>query len=115
VQKGSNPVRATRIAFAGLAAAAREELSFKLELAALVVVIPLGLYLGKTGVERALLVGSMLLVPMVELINSGIEASIDRISLERHPLAKRAKDVGAAAVFVSIVNACAVWALVLLG
>ncbi len=115
MEKRSNPIRATRIALAGLAAAAREELSFQLELAALGVAIPLGIYLGKTGVERALLVGSALLVPIVELVNSGIEAAIDRISLERHPLAKRAKDVAAAAVFISIVNACAVWALVLTG
>jgi diacylglycerol kinase (ATP) len=115
VQKGSNPVRATRIALAGLAAAAREELSFRIELAALALAIPLGLYLGRNGVERALLVASVLLVPLVELLNSALEATVDRISLERHPLAKRAKDVAAAAVLISIVNACAVWALVLLG
>ena len=115
MQKGSNPVRATRIALEGLADAVRNELAFRLELAGLALAVPLGIYLGKTGVERALLVGSALLVPLVELVNSAIEAAIDRISLERHPLAKRAKDLGAAAVFMSILSACAVWALVLLG
>jgi len=115
VQKGSNPLRATRIALEGLADAVRHELAFRLELAGLAVALPLALYLGRTGVERALLAGSALLVPLVELLNSAVEAAIDRISLERHPLAKRAKDLGAAAVFLSIVSACAVWALVLAG
>jgi diacylglycerol kinase (ATP) len=115
VQKGSNPFNATRVALAGLAAAIRHEFAFRLEIAGLAVALPLGFYLGKTGVERALLIGSVLLVPLVELLNSAVEAAVDRTSLEQHPLAKRAKDVAAAAVFVSILNACVVWALVLLG
>ncbi len=70
--------------------------------------------LGANGVQRALLIGSLVLVLIVELINSAIEATVDRISLERHELAKRAKDLGSAAVMLSIANAAVVWALVLL-
>ena len=77
--------------------------------------IPLALYLPVGGVGRALMIGSVLLVLMVELLNSAIEATVDRISLENHPLAKRAKDIGSAAVFCSLANVLAVWACVLLG
>ena len=104
-----------RYVLAGLAAAARHETAFRLELVGLAFLVPLGLYLGKSGVEKALLVGCLLLVPMVELVNSALEAAVDRISLERHPLIKRAKDMAAAAVFLSLVNAGAVWLLVLSG
>ena len=75
---------------------------------------PLALWLGDTGVERALLLGCLLLVLIVELINSAIEATVDRISFEHHRLAKRAKDIGAAAVMLALVNAGAVWLLLLL-
>jgi diacylglycerol kinase (ATP) len=75
---------------------------------------PLGLWLGQSGVERALLLGCLLLVLIVELINSAIEAAVDRISFEHHRLAKRAKDIGAAAVMLSLVNAGVVWLLLLL-
>ena len=75
---------------------------------------PLALWLGDTGVERALLLGCLFLVLIVELINSAIEAAVDRISLEHHRLAKRAKDIGAAAVMLSLVNAGAVWLLLIL-
>ena len=75
---------------------------------------PLALWVGDTGVERALLLGCLLLVLIVELINSAIEAAVDRISLEHHRLAKRAKDIGAAAVMLSLVNAGAVWLLLIL-
>ena len=80
-----------------------------------VVVIPLGLWLGHTGVERALLVAPMLLVLVVELLNSAIEATVDRIGLERHVLAGLAKDIGSAAVLMSFVLLAVVWLLVLLG
>ena len=79
------------------------------------VLIPLAVLSPASGAGRALMVASVVLVLIVELINSGIESAIDRISPERHPLAKRAKDLGSAAVFLSLVNACAVWLLVLLG
>jgi diacylglycerol kinase (ATP) len=105
---------ATRYSLAGLAAAAREEQAFRLELAAAAVLVPAGLLLGASGLERALLVGSVLLVLVVELLNSALEAAVDRVSLEEHSLAKRAKDMGSAAVMLSLLNVCIVWLLVLL-
>ena len=77
------------------------------------VAIPAGLWLGKSGIERALLIGSVVLALVVELVNAAIEAAVDRVSLENHALAKRAKDIGSAAVMVSLANAALVWALVL--
>ena len=74
---------------------------------------PLALWLGDTGVERALLVASLMLVLIVELANSAVEATVDRISLEHHRLAKRAKDIGSAAVMLALVNAALTWLLVL--
>jgi len=107
-------VDALRISFAGLAAALSEG-AFRLELLAAAIAVPVGLYFGRTAGERALLVASVLLVLIVELVNSAIEATVDRISTERHPLAKRAKDIGSAAVMLSLLNAGAVWLLVLSG
>jgi len=106
---------ATRVSLEGFAAAARHEDAFRQELVALAVLAPLGWWLGANGIERALLVGSLLIVLMVELVNSAIEATVDRISLERHELAKRAKDLGSAAVMLSLAHAALVWLLVLLG
>ena len=107
--------RAFRASWLGLAGAFREEAAFRQELAVAAVVIPLGLWLGHTGVERALLVAPMILVLVVELVNSAIEATVDRIGLERHILAGLAKDIGSAAVFMSFVLLVVVWLLVLLG
>ena len=76
--------------------------------------VPLALWLTRDGVERALLIGSLMLALIIELVNAGIEAAVDRISLENHPLAKRAKDIGSAAVMLALVNAALVWLLVLL-
>ena len=106
-------VNATRYSIAGLAAAARHEDAFRQELMLAAVLVPLGLWLGESGVERALLVGSMLLVLVVELLNSAVEATVDRVSLDDHSLAKRAKDLGSAAVMLALVNTAAVWLLVL--
>ncbi|MDA8110676.1 MAG: diacylglycerol kinase [Betaproteobacteria bacterium] len=106
---------ATRYSLAGLAAAVRHEDAFRQELVLAVLLAPLGLWLGRDGVQRSLLVGSLLLVLIVELINSAIEAAVDRVSLEDHRLAKRAKDLGSAAVMLSLSTAGAVWLLVLLG
>lgn len=108
-------LRATRASALGLAGAIRNEAAFRQELALAAVVIPLGLWLGHTGVERALLIAPMLLVLIVELLNSAIEATVDRIGLERHALAGLAKDLGSAAVFMSFVLLAAVWLLVLSG
>jgi diacylglycerol kinase (ATP) len=90
------------------------ESAFRLEAFLAAILVPLALYLGRTGVERALLAGSVLLVLIIELANSAMEAAVDRISLERHPLAKRAKDIGSAAVMLALVNVAVVWLLVLL-
>ena len=105
---------AARYSPAGLAAAARHETAFQQELLLAVVLVPLGLWLGADGVERALLAGSVLLVLGVELLNSAIEAVVDRVSLDEHELAKRAKDYGSAAVMVALGVAGLVWLLVLL-
>jgi diacylglycerol kinase (ATP) len=106
---------AARNSFDGLAAAVRHEDAFRQELLLAAVLVPLGLWLGNTGIERALLVGTLLLVLIVELLNSAVEATVDRISLDQHPLAKRAKDLGSAAVMLALVLAGLTWALLLLG
>jgi len=106
-------LNATRYSIEGLAAAARHEDAFRQELILAAVLVPLGLWLGKSGVERALLVGSVLVVLIVELLNSAIEATVDRVSLDDHSLAKRAKDIGSAAVMMSLAMLAAIWLLVL--
>jgi diacylglycerol kinase (ATP) len=77
------------------------------------VFLPLSFYVGDTALERAMLIGTVLLVLTVELLNSAIEATVDRISFENHRLAKRAKDIGSAAVMLALVNAAVVWLLIL--
>ena len=106
-------MNAAGYSLAGLSAAARHEDAFRQELMLAAVMIPLGLWLGASGVERALLVGSLLLVLIVELLNSAVEATVDRVSLDNHSLAKRAKDIGSAAVMLSLLNAAVIWLLVL--
>ena len=86
-----------------------------MEVALAAVLLPIALLMPLGGLEKALLIGSVFLVLIVELINSALEATLDRISLEEHPLAGRAKDVGSAAVFVSLVNLASVWIIVLFG
>jgi len=107
-------INAARYSLEGLAAAARHEDAFRQELMLAAALVPLGLWLGNGGVERALLAGSMLMVLVVELLNSAIEAAVDRVSLENHDLAKRAKDYGSAAVMLSLAMTAGVWLLVLL-
>jgi len=106
-------INAAGYSISGLAAAARHEDAFRQELFLAAVLVPLGLWVGGSGVERALLVGSVLLVLIVELLNSAIEATVDRVSLEHHSLAKRAKDIGSAAVMLALVNVVVIWLLVL--
>ena len=108
-------IQASRYSFDGLSAAVEGEFAVRLEIFLGALLIPLGLFLGKTGVERALLLGSLLLVFIVELLNSAIESTVDRISLEEHPLAKKAKDMGSAAVFIAVVNVFILWGCVLFG
>ncbi|SDD13569.1 diacylglycerol kinase [Aquimonas voraii] len=98
----------------GLAAAFRLEASFRLEVYLFVVLGPLGLWLGQTPLERAVLVGSLLLVLSAELLNSAIESAVDRMGPEHNEFAGRAKDMGSAAVFVLMMNVLLCWALLLL-
>lgn len=99
----------------GLRAAYRHEDAFRQEVWLAIIMIPLALMMPATGLGRALMIASVLLVLIVELINSAIEAAIDRISLEHHDLSKRAKDTGSAAVMIALINVAATWLLVLLG
>ncbi len=97
----------------GLAAAWKHEAAFREEVLLLLVAVPLALYFGQDGLARALLIGSILLVLIVEILNSGLEAIVDKASPEKHELAKRAKDMGSAAVLLALINAAVVWACVL--
>jgi len=99
----------------GLRVAWRGEAAFRLECLLLAVAVPLALWLGTSGTERALLIGVVVLVLVVELLNTAIEAAIDRVGPEDHPLSARAKDLGSAAVFVTLGLALLVWLLVLWG
>ncbi|MFW2403134.1 MAG: diacylglycerol kinase [Gammaproteobacteria bacterium] len=107
-------VAATRYSMAGLRAAWQNEEAFRLEVIAAVVLIPAAFWVGTTAVERALLIGSILLVMIVELMNAAIENTIDRIGTERHELSGRAKDQGSAAVLVSLVLVAMTWGMVVL-
>jgi diacylglycerol kinase (ATP) len=109
------PFIALRVALEGLAAAWRHEIPFRMEVVAFAVLCPLSFVAGETAVERALLVGSLLLVLIVELLNSALEATLDRVSLEEHALIKRAKDIASAAVGLALLNAVVVWLFILLG
>lgn len=111
----ARPFIASRVALQGLAAAWRHEIPFRMEVVGFAFLLPIGLWMGKTPVERALLAGSLFLVLIVELLNSALEATLDRVSLEDHPLIGRAKDIASAAVGLALANAALVWAIVLLG
>ena len=105
--------RATGVALQGLRAAWQHEDAFRQEVVVAALAIPVALWLPVSLLGKALMVSSILLVLIVELLNSALEAAVDHTSLERHPLAKRAKDVASAAVALSIVNALAVWGLLI--
>lgn len=107
-------VRAFGYSLQGFRACYRHEAAFRQELLVALLLVPLGLWLGADGVERSLLVGSWILVMIVELLNSAVEATVDRFGAEQHPLSGRAKDFGSAAVFLSVSLASLVWALILL-
>lgn len=98
---------------AGFRAAYKHEDAFRQEIHLAVILIPLALWLPASHLGKALMVGSVLLVIIIELLNSAIEATVDRISLDNHNLAKRAKDIGSSAVLVSLINVVIVWGLVL--
>jgi diacylglycerol kinase (ATP) len=105
-------VNATFFSMAGFRAAWRDEAAFRQELLLCVVLIPAAFWLGRTAVERSLLIGSCLVVLIVELLNTGIENVVDRFGEERHRLSGQAKDLGSAAVFTSLVLTLVIWSLI---
>ncbi len=117
--KGQTGLRRVLNAFCysleGLKAAFRHEDAFRQEVLLACVLLPMALGLPVGGVGKALMAGSVVLVLVVELLNSAVEAAVDRISLENHRLAKRAKDIGSAAVFLTLLNVPLTWSLVLWG
>jgi diacylglycerol kinase (ATP) len=104
---------ALKYSFNGFRVAIREESAFRQELTLAAILLPIGLFVPVEPIAHALLVGSILLVLIVELLNSSVEAAIDRISLERHELSKRAKDLGSAAVTVALANCVCTWGFIL--
>lgn len=104
---------ATRFSWAGLRYAWREESAFRQELVLALLLAPAALWLGGSAVERALMIGSLMLVLMAELLNSAIEAVVDRAGTEQHALAGAAKDLGSATVFIGLWNVIIIWALIL--
>jgi diacylglycerol kinase (ATP) len=105
-------VNATFYSIAGLRVAWRNEAAFRQECVAVVVLIPIALWLGQTAVQRALLLSSCVLVLIVELLNTAVEFVVDRVGTDHHELSGRAKDLGSAAVFTSIALAVLIWGLV---
>lgn len=106
-------IKASIYSWQGIKAAYRNEEAFRQEVWLLLVAVPLALWLGDNGIERALMIGSVLLLLIVELLNSAVEAAIDRIGQERHELAGRAKDMGSAAVSCALLNAALIWLFML--
>ena len=115
--KGKTGLRRLMNAFsysiAGTLAAFKHEDAFRQEVVLAVVLTPVALYFGETAIDQALMISSLLFIIVVELLNSSIEATVDRISVKHHKLAKRAKDIGSAAVFFSLINASVIWFLIL--
>lgn len=107
-------IRAGKSSFAGFKAAIIGEAAFRQELLLVMGLLPLALWLGETGLEKALMIASLTLVLIIELLNSAIEATVDRIGLEQHRLSGQAKDMGSAAVFLALVNVGVVWGCILL-
>ncbi|MBW2466986.1 MAG: diacylglycerol kinase [Deltaproteobacteria bacterium] len=107
-------VRALGWSMSGLRTTFRKEEAFRQELLSCIILVPLAFYLGETGMEKAILLGSLMLVLIVELLNSAVEAVVDRVGTEEHELAAHAKDMGSAAVFLSLLNVPIVWLLVIL-
>jgi diacylglycerol kinase (ATP) len=121
IREGVRPSGLTRLWHAllnslrGIANCYRSEAAFRQEIWGLIVVVPLALRIGDTGVERVLLLGSYVILLIVELLNTGIEVVVDRIGLERHNLSGFAKDLGSAAVLLAIVLVVLTWTLVIFG
>ncbi len=105
-------INAFKYTFAGLKSAWIHEEAFRQEIVILIFVIPLGMWIGASSTQRAILIGFYLIIPLTELLNSSIEATVDRIGEEHHALSGRAKDLGSAAVFLSICTAVIIWGLI---
>jgi len=110
----SRLIAAARYSFAGLSSAFRSEEAFRLECLALVVLSPLAFVLGDNALEVVLMIGSVMLLMIIELLNTAVEAVVDRIGVEYHELSRQAKDIGSAAVFVGMMLVAFVWGLLLL-
>ncbi|HSW11634.1 MAG TPA: diacylglycerol kinase [Solimonas sp.] len=108
-------IRATKVSYWGLGWALREEEAFRIEAALCLLLVPAALLLGQGGIERAMMIMSLFVVVITELLNTAVEVVVDRIGVERHELSGRAKDLGSAAVHLSLVQVPVVWGLVLFG
>lgn len=108
-------IKAVIWSMAGIKAAWKNEQAFRWEAAIVLLMMPVGLWLGRTAVERALLIAFSMSILITELLNSAVEAVVDRIGPERHELSKRAKDLGSAAAFISMITAAFVWGLIAYG
>jgi diacylglycerol kinase (ATP) len=106
-------VNAFSYSIAGTLAAFKHEDAFRQEVILAAILTPIAIYYGETAIDQALMISSLFLIIIVELLNSSIEATVDRISVKHHKLAKRAKDIGSAAVFFSLINAAVIWFLIL--
>lgn len=106
-------IDATGYSIKGLTAAFKHEAAFRQEFLLCIILLPAAFYFGETGLEQAVMIGCLLLVLIVELLNSAIEAIVDRVGSEHHELSGRAKDLGSAAVFISLTNVAVVWLLII--
>ncbi|SEA77315.1 diacylglycerol kinase [Thiothrix caldifontis] len=106
-------IKAAQYSWQGFCAAYKHEEAFRQEVWIMAIAFPLALWLGENGVEKALMIGSVLLLLIVELLNSAVEAVVDRTGMERHKLSGRAKDMGSAAVTIAILNVVIIWGFML--
>ena len=106
-------INAFGYSLSGFKVAFAKEDAFRQEVFLSIILVTVAVYISNSSIELVLLIGSTLLVPIIELLNSAIEATVDRVSLDKHPLAKRAKDIGSAAVFLSLVNLAATWLIII--
>ena len=107
-------INALKYSIAGTLAAFKHEDAFRQEVFLFLILAPIALFLSNVPSERALMIGSLILIIIIELLNSAVEATVDRISIKHHKLAKRAKDIGSAAVFFSLINAVIIWLIILI-
>ncbi|ELI5721056.1 diacylglycerol kinase [Vibrio fluvialis] len=107
-------IKATKYSFQGFQAALKHEAAVRQEFALLLILTPVSLLIDVTNIEKVLLIGSLFIILITELLNSAVEAIVDRVGTEYHELSGRAKDIGSAAVFVALANAAVVWGIILL-